>query len=51
MPQILRPFLERWRLCAVLAAASMLAIALFGQSFVTTTLYVPLVREEVVCCV
>lgn len=33
MSQILRPFLERWRLCAVLAAASMLAVAHAFQTF------------------
>lgn len=27
MPALLRPFLDRWRLCALLAAAAMLAVA------------------------
>ena len=33
MPSILRPFLDRWRLCAVLAAAAMLATAHAFQTF------------------
>lgn len=33
MARLLRPFLDRWRLCALLAAAAMLAIAHAFQTF------------------
>src|SRR6185436_19055331 len=33
MPTVLRPFLDRWRLCAVLAAAAMLATAHAFETF------------------
>jgi disulfide bond formation protein DsbB len=33
MPTALRPFLDRWRLCALLAAAAMLAIAHAFETF------------------
>lgn len=33
MTRLLRPFLDRWRLCAVLAAAAMLAIAHAFETF------------------
>jgi disulfide bond formation protein DsbB len=33
MPTLLRPFLDRWRLCALLASAAMLAIAHASETF------------------